>query len=423
MKNSEIVYDEEKVEAAITALRKAKKLTNYYWPDSIVSVKNKIINVHAFSSGNAFAGRLDSLNIARNNLNTNIASTIKAYSDLESILDRFLKGFADVGMYALGTLDGSASIFEFSLDGGLNLLATGGDILFGKDNAFSSKLRYYADKKTFNNFDKYYDFLEQYSNVDRDSLSVKIFKTIGELSTIGASIFLGYSTIGFKGTALIAGLDSLGNLLKKESPDIPLIDSPLEDIEDPPKDPTTPYQPQPWGPSLPATPSKPKPPVEDEPQTTPPPITQEEPSIPTPDEVIQSSGTGGNSYSGESMSFDEPNQNNSIEELEVDPGENLEEESELIVIPASIKTTVKNKQTKKGNALPVLGALGVASAAGLGTKIYLDSKINNTNDEEEKDDIDLEKWSEDETDIMDDDSYLIYDNNKIDELEQGMSEL
>ena len=110
----------------------------------------------------------------------------------------------------------------------------------------------------------------------------------------------------------------------------------------------------------------------------------------------------------------------------------IDEPSDEII---SISTTIKSKNTAenyKSKAAPVLGALGISAAAGIGAKVYMDSKANNTNDEDDEEYNEYEnseatanEWSNDEIeDTTDnDESYLMYDKKSLDNLEQGTSEI
>lgn len=117
------------------------------------------------------------------------------------------------------------------------------------------------------------------------------------------------------------------------------------------------------------------------------------------------------------------NNNESIDDAEllddIDSGEELESSDAIITIPTTIKNTT-SKNTKKNSAAgPILGALGVAAAAGIGTKIYMDNKANNTNNEEEYDgsennEINADNQNRDEIKATtgNDECYLMYDKNR-----------
>ena len=145
--------------------------------------------------------------------------------------------------------------------------------------------------------------------------------------------------------------------------------------------------------------------------------------------VIGSTGNGGNDFSGEGMSFD--SDTDDIESLEdFDIGEDLDDQ--IVTIPTSIRGVSTKNSNKSTAALPVLGALGVAAAAGIGAKVYMDNKANNTNDEEDEEyddfensEINADEWNGDEMgDTTDnDESYLMYDKNSLDDLELGTGEI
>ena len=147
--------------------------------------------------------------------------------------------------------------------------------------------------------------------------------------------------------------------------------------------------------------------------------------------VIGSTGNGGNDFSGEGMSFDADIDDTEILD-DIDTGEDLDPSDSIITIPTTIKETT-TKNTKKNSAAgPVLGALGVAAAAGIGAKVYMDNKSNNTNDEEDEEyddfensEINADEWNGDEmgTTTDNDDSYLMYDKSSLDNLEQGTGEI
>ncbi|MCI5789216.1 MAG: hypothetical protein MR031_00790 [Tenericutes bacterium] len=167
------------------------------------------------------------------------------------------------------------------------------------------------------------------------------------------------------------------------------------------------------------------------PETTPstetPTIPAEEPEQPT--SPGGGGGTGGNDFSGEGMSFD--SDTDDIESLEdLDIGEDLDDQ--IVTIPTTIKGVSTKNSNKSTAALPVLGALGVAAAAGIGAKVYMDNKANNTNDEEDEEyadsensEINADEWNGDEMgDTTDnDESYLMYDKNSLDDLELGTGEI
>ena len=167
------------------------------------------------------------------------------------------------------------------------------------------------------------------------------------------------------------------------------------------------------------------------PETTPPTetptIPDEEPEQPT--SPGGGGGTGGNDFSGEGMSFD--SDTDDIESLEdLDIGEDLDDQ--IVTIPTSIRGVSTKNSNKSTAALPVLGALGVAAAAGIGAKVYMDNKANNTNDEEDEEyddfensEINADEWNGDEmgTTTDNDDSYLMYDKSSLDDLEQGTGEI
>lgn len=145
--------------------------------------------------------------------------------------------------------------------------------------------------------------------------------------------------------------------------------------------------------------------------------------------VIGGEGLGGNDFSGEGMSFD--SDTDDIESLEdPDIGEDLDDQ--IVTIPTTIKGVSTKSSNKSTAAVPVLGALGVAAAAGIGAKVYMDNKANNTNDEEDEEyddfensEINADEWNGDEMgDTTDnDESYLMYDKNSLDDLELGTGEI
>lgn len=145
--------------------------------------------------------------------------------------------------------------------------------------------------------------------------------------------------------------------------------------------------------------------------------------------VIGGDGFGGNDFSGEGMSFD--SETDDIESLEdLDIGEDLDDQ--IVTIPTTIKGVSTKSSNKSTAAVPVLGALGVAAAAGIGAKVYMDNKANNTNDEEDEEyddfensEINADEWNGDEMgDTTDnDESYLMYDKNSLDDLELGTGEI
>lgn len=150
--------------------------------------------------------------------------------------------------------------------------------------------------------------------------------------------------------------------------------------------------------------------------------------------VTDSTGTGGNNFAGEGMDFDADTNSDDVEFLDdIDNGEDLSSSDSIITIPTTIRGTTTKNTNKSSAAVPVLGALGVAAAAGVGAKIYMDNKINNQNsddenyDEYENSNINADEWNEDSySDNSDDsanDSNLSFDSKKIDDLEQGIGEI
>ena len=167
------------------------------------------------------------------------------------------------------------------------------------------------------------------------------------------------------------------------------------------------------------------------PVTETPTVAPTEPPQDNPGTVIGSTGNGGNDFSGEGISFDADIDDTEILD-DIDTGEDLDPSDSIITIPTTIKgTTTKN--TKKNSAAgPVLGALGVAAAAGIGAKVYMDNKANNTNDDEDEEyddfensEINADEWNDDGmgTTTDNDDSYLMYDKSSLDNLEQGTGEI
>ena len=167
------------------------------------------------------------------------------------------------------------------------------------------------------------------------------------------------------------------------------------------------------------------------PVTETPTVAPTEPPQDNPGTVIGSTGNGGNDFSGEGMSFDADIDDTEILD-DVDIGDDLDPSDSIITIPTTIRGTT-TKSTKKNSAAgPVLGALGVAAAAGIGAKVYMDNKANNTNgdEDEEYDDfenseINADEWNDDGmgTTTDNDDSYLMYDKSSLDNLEQGTGEI
>lgn len=88
-----------------------------------------------------------------------------------------------------------------------------------------------------------------------------------------------------------------------------------------------------------------------------------------------------------------PETANSEEPIILEP----EEPSSIETEPITINTTPAVEQTKKSgiNIGPVLAGVGAATAVGVGTKVYLDNKKNNDNDE---DSIDEDLFSESQED-------------------------
>ena len=89
----------------------------------------------------------------------------------------------------------------------------------------------------------------------------------------------------------------------------------------------------------------------------------------------------------ESLDKDDPNNGDLSDEDKLPDDDNLDdiEDDSIYTIPTI--TNTDKKVTKDGiNAIPILAGLGLAAAAGVGAKIYMDNKKNNDNGEEEYDD-------------------------------------
>ena len=89
----------------------------------------------------------------------------------------------------------------------------------------------------------------------------------------------------------------------------------------------------------------------------------------------------------ESLDKDDPNNGDLSDEDKLPDDDNLgdTEDDSIYTIPTI--TNTDKKVTKDGiNAIPILAGLGLAAAAGVGAKIYMDNKKNNDNGEEEYDD-------------------------------------
>ena len=89
----------------------------------------------------------------------------------------------------------------------------------------------------------------------------------------------------------------------------------------------------------------------------------------------------------ESLDKDDPNNGDLSDEDKLPDDDNLGdiEDDSIYTIPTI--TNTDKKVTKDGiNAIPILAGLGLAAAAGVGAKIYMDNKKNNDNGEEEYDD-------------------------------------
>lgn len=92
---------------------------------------------------------------------------------------------------------------------------------------------------------------------------------------------------------------------------------------------------------------------------------------------------------------------NSEEPIILDP----EEPSPIETEPITINTTPAVEKTKKSgiNIGPILAGVGAATAVGVGTKVYLDNKKNNDNDEEATDEELFDEFSDDEKERNTDD--------------------
>ena len=167
------------------------------------------------------------------------------------------------------------------------------------------------------------------------------------------------------------------------------------------------------------------------PTTETPTVAPTDPPKDDPGTVIGSTGNGGNDFSGEGMSFDADIDDTEILD-DIDTGEDLDPSDSIITIPTTIKSATTKNTKSNSVAGPVLGALGVAAAAGIGAKVYMDNKANNTNGEEDEEydeyedsGINADEWNDDgigaTTDS--DESYLMYDKNSLDDLELGTSEI
>lgn len=343
---------------------------------------------------------------------------------------------ANIKMVGVGLYEGLTSPGRAILDG----FGSAVGAIFGADSKVSQWAKNKAEEQR-KNIQGMYDELEKTATIDRNSGWVKGFR-IGGGVVATAIAFTGGAIVGGPVAggvaAAVTGVASATELIKHSKPQTLSLPDTLPDAL---PDTSLPEDTAPdtgvgggssgggydggggggGGSDEPATEAPTTAPVTETPTVAP-----TEPPKDDPGTVIDSTGNGGNDFSGEGMSFDEPEK---VEELETDIGEDLDSSDSIVTIPTTIRGTTTKSTNKTSAAVPVLGALGVAAAAGVGAKIYMDSKTNNENsddenyDEYENSNINADEWNGDSYDDESDTTNLSFDNKKIDDLEQGMGEI
>ncbi len=443
--NVELNYNEEKVGKALASLRNARNDLKEHIFTGFKAAANAVGSISSFTNAGACKARVEQLAARTSTVSDKISDGISVITECKTVIDNFLSDntwFADTMMTFTGFLQGGIMPGEIVVDGLLYDAAALFKLIGGSSNflgfgTFSSKLVELGEYDFSGNLASgSYDYFERFSSIDRNSTQVQIAKYAGGITTTAATIILAPQTApalikltfaagaghvmhetGIVSSKAPEEQDVTGTLPAPSEPpqetpgnyrdpgdydypgDVPVTSSPTTPSTQPTEPVTTPTTQAP--PSEPFTPSTTSPTI-DKPNYTP----------PTED------------IAGEGMQLEDDT--GTLERNEID------EPSDEII---SISTTIKSKNTAenyKSKAAPVLGALGISAAAGIGAKVYMDSKANNTNDEDDEEYNEYEnseatanEWSNDEIeDTTDnDESYLMYDKKSLDNLEQGTSEI
>ncbi len=443
--NVELNYNEEKVDKALTSLRNARNDLKEHIFTGFKAAANAVGSISSFTNAGACKARVEQLAARTSAVSDKISDGISIITECKTVIDNFLSDntwFADTMMTFTGFLQGGIMPGEIVVDGLLYDAAALFKLIGGSSNflgfgTFSSKLVELGEYDFSGNLASgAYDYFERFSSIDRNSTQVQIAKYAGGITITAATVILAPQTapalikltlaagaghvmhetgiVSSKALEEQAITDTLPATSEpsQETPgnyrdpgnydypgDAPVTSSPTTPSTQPTEPVTTPTTQAP--PSEPFTPSTTSPTI-DKPNYTP----------PTED------------IAGEGMTIEDDT--GTLEHNEID------EPSDEII---SISTTIKGKTTTgnyKSKAAPVLGALGISAAAGIGAKVYMDSKANNTNDEDDEEYSEYEnseatanEWSDDEMgDTTDnDESYLMYDKKSLDNLEQGTSEI
>ena len=135
-------------------------------------------------------------------------------------------------------------------------------------------------------------------------------------------------------------------------------------------------------------------------------------TTPTETPIVDNTGNnytgGGQSWgtTGDGTSMDEPADGDLSDEdlsdedllLGDEDLEDLEDEDSVYTIPMTVEDTTKKSTKSSSKAVPILVGLGLAAAAGVGAKIYMDNKKNNDNGEDDE-------FSDDDDEFMTDSEY------------------
>ena len=449
--NVELNYNEEKVGKALTSLRNARNDLKEHIFTGFKAAANAVGSISSFTNAGACKARVEQLAARTSTVSDKISDGISVITECKTVIDNFLSDntwFADTMMTFTGFLQGGIMPGEIVVDGLLYDAAAVFKLLGGSSNflgfgTFSSKLVELGEYDFSGNLASgSYDYFERFSSIDRNSTQVQIAKYAGGITITAATVILAPQTapalIELTFAAGVGHVMHETGIVSSKAPEEQDVTSTLPAPSEPPQETPDNYR-DPgdydYPGDVPITSSPTTPSTQPtEPVTTP---TTETPTIPAEEPEQPTSpggggGTGGNDFSGEGMSFD--SDTDEIDSLDnIDIGDDIDPDVQIITIPTTIKsaTTKKNKNNNSA-ALPVLGALGVAAAAGVGAKVYMDNKANNTNGEDDEEyadsensEITADEWNGDEMGVLtdNDESYLMYDKNSLDDLEQGTGEI
>lgn len=443
--NVELNYNEEKVDKALTSLRNARNDLKEHIFTGFKAAANAVGSISSFTNAGACKARVEQLAARTSAVSDKISDGISIITECKTVIDNFLSDntwFADTMMTFTGFLQGGIMPGEIVVDGLLYDAAALFKLIGGSSNflgfgTFSSKLVELGEYDFSGNLASgAYDYFERFSSIDRNSTQVQIAKYAGGITITAATVILAPQTApALIKLTLAAGAGHVMHetgIISSKAPEEQDVTGTLPAASEPPQETPGNYR-DPGDYDYPG----------DVPVTSSPTTPSTQPTEPVTTPTTQAPPSEPFTPSTTSPTIDKPNYTPPTEDiagegmtLEDDTGtlehNEIDEPSDEII---SISTTIKGKTTTenyKSKAAPVLGALGISAAAGIGAKVYMDSKANNTNDEDDEEYSEYEnseatanEWSDDEMgDTTDnDESYLMYDKKSLDNLEQGTSEI